>query len=599
MKKNLIALFVLIAFPAFAQDISVRASAPESAMLNEPFYYTVELKGSGNFGEVQLGKSSAFDLVQGGVSQSTSFSIINGQVSQSKSLSYALVPKKEGKLMIPQATVKVGDKTYTTNTVEILVVNDATQSKTGGMKQLAKTEIFMKPIVSKTKLYVGEATTVTYKLYYRLDISTYETEKDIKPEGFWVENFDLGKNLPTTTEFLNGSLYRVATIKKLQLFPTRAGQLEVSPYLATCDVLVSQIKRNRGLSLLEDMDSFLGSMGKKEKVPVYSPAIKFDVMPLPEPKPESFAGAVGKYKFTATLDKQRVKTGQPLTFKFDISGEGNIKTLPDVNVTLPSEFEKYEPKVQETVNRNAGVVSGSKKTELVAIPRTGGKFTLDTVKFSFFDPDQKKYVTLTSPRFEVEVEQDAAALAAANLPDKQEVAKFGGDVRFIKTNAATLQKESTPIYKSIWFYSSFLVPLAALLFVVFQQKRDVRLQSDVAFARLYNASPEAKKRLKAASAFLQENKQKEFFAELENALVKFIGNKFNTDDHALMKDEIKSLLDSKAVPKDVVEKCMRVLQKSEYYRYSPAVETSDDLNAIYSDAEQVISELSKWRGGAA
>ncbi len=599
MKKSVLVLFVMLGLPAFGQELSVRASAPPTAVLNEPFYYTIELRGNGEFGSVQLGKSSAFDVANMGVSQSTSFSIINGQVSQSKSLSYALIPKKEGTLTIPPASVKIGDQTYTTNAVEITVVKDDAAAQQGGMKQLAKTEIFIKPVVSKTKLYVGEGTTVTYKLYYRLDISTYETEKDIKPEGFWVETFDLGKHSPTTTEFLNGSLYRVVTIKKMQLFPTRAGQLEVSPYLATCEVLVSQIKRNRGLSLFEDMDSFLGSMGKKEKVPVYSPAIKFDVMPLPDPKPESFAGAVGKYKFSATLDKPKVKTGQPMTFKFEISGEGNIKTLPDVSIHLPQEFEKYEPKVQETVNRNAGVVSGSRTVEVVAIPRASGKFTLDSVKFSFFDPDQKKYITLSSGRFEVEVEQDAAALAAANLPDKQAVAKFGTDIRFIKTNTSTLQKDRVPIYKSVWFYSSFLVPITALLFFLLQQKRDERLQSDVAFARLYKASPEAKKRLKAASLFLQENKQKEFFAELENALVKFIGNKFNTDDHALMKDEIKQLLESKAVPNDVIEKCMRVLQKSDYYRYAPAAETQDDLNAIYADAEQAISALSKWRGGTA
>lgn len=140
-----------------------------------------------------------------------------------------------------------------------------------------------------------------------------------------------------------------------------------------------------------------------------------------------------------------------------------------------------------------------------------------------------------------------------------------------------------------------LLPIGAVAFFLVLQKREAQMKADVAFARSVKASPEAKKRLKRAKELLKQSDQQAFFAELENALIKFIGNRYNTDDHALRKDEIKALLLSKQVAPELIEKLMRILEKSEFYRYAPAKETQDDLTLLYEDASQIISELSKTR----
>lgn len=595
---SVIAFVVLTAhaLDALAQEVSVRASVAETTVaVGEPFEYVIEVQGSASVESVQLGKLSGVE--KRGESQSTSVSIVNGKVSQSRVIAYTLVANSEGKLTIPAATVKVDGKTYQTNAVEVTVAKAAARAQNaGGAGGNAYPDlVFIKPIVSKTKLYVGEAATVTYKLYERADITNVVVEKDAKPEGFWVEEIDLQQgrsSVPHTTEFLNGALYRVYTVKKMILFPTRAGTLTNGAYKLNCDALLTKIKQQRGRTLLEDFDSFFGSLGKKVKIDVVAPEIKFEVMPLPEPKPEGFTGAVGKYALNAMLDKTKVKSGQPITFTFTITGEGNIRSIASLPLNLPSEFETYEPKVQENISRQGGVVSGTKTIEYVAIPRAGGKFDVNGVSFSFFDPEKGEYKTLTTSRFEIEVEGEAGLTAATPMAERQVVAKMGNDIRFIKTSV-DLAYRPTPIYQSVWFYSSFLVPLLALLFVWMRRQRDEKMEQDVAFARAYRASPEAKKRLKAASELLKQNKQKEFFAEIERALIKFIGNKFNTDDFALTKDELRALLQEKGVAPTITEKCLRILEKSEYYRYAPASETKDDLNVIFSDAELIISELSK------
>jgi hypothetical protein len=588
-------LFAFISLETLvAQGVTVRAFVNESnAVLGSPIYYTVEIQG-GTGGDVIPPTSDAIDIQRNSISTSQSMSIVNGQMSQTKSLTFIAIPKKEGNITIPPATVKIGGQVLTTNSVSISVSKGGMaqgQSPNGGTIS-GGSEIFIRPVVDKTKLVVGEGATITYKLYYKINVRQYTSEEDIKPEGFWVERFDVSK-LPQVTERYNGSMYHVAVINKIQVFPTRAGKLEVSGYKGTCEALISDVKRQRGFLF----DDFFASPGRMQKLSVVAPPVKFDVSELPEPKPSSFGGAVGDYKFNASIDKSTVKAGEAVTLKFTVEGEGNINLLPTINPDLPSEFEKYEPKVDVKVNKTS-TVTGYKTSEITVIPRASGKFDLGTVEFSYYHPQKKQYVTLTSPRFELTVEPDpkAALASVSGSSEKRDIKKFAADFRYIKTSASSLRLgSSSPLYSAWWFYLLMLLPVGAVAFFFVLQKREAQMKADVAFARSVKASPEAKKRLKRAKDLLAQNDQQAFFAELENALIKFIGNRYNTDDHALRKDELKALLLSKQVKPELIEKLMRILEKSEFYRYAPAKETQDDLTSLYDDATQIISELSKTR----
>ena len=588
-------LFAFISLETLvAQGVTVRAFVNESnAVLGSPIYYTVEIQG-GMGGDVIPPTSDAIEIQRNSISTSQSMSIVNGQMSQTKSLTFIAIPKKEGNITIPPATVKIGGQVLTTNSVSISVSKGGMaqgQSPNGGTIS-GGSEIFIRPVVDKTKLVVGEGATITYKLYYKINVRQYTSEEDIKPEGFWVERFDVSK-LPQVTERYNGSMYHVAVINKIQVFPTRAGKLEVSGYKGTCEALISDVKRQRGFLF----DDFFASPGRMQKLSVVAPPVKFDVSELPEPKPSSFGGAVGDYKFNASIDKSTVKAGEAVTLKFTVEGEGNINLLPTINPDLPSEFEKYEPKVDVKVNKTS-TVTGYKTSEITVIPRASGKFDLGTVEFSYYNPQKKQYITLASPRFELTVEPDpkAALASVSGSSEKRDIKKFAADFRYIKTSASSLRLgSSSPLYSAWWFYLLMLLPVGAVAFFFVLQKREAQMKADVAFARSVKASPEAKKRLKRAKDLLAQNDQQAFFAELENALIKFIGNRYNTDDHALRKDELKALLLSKQVKPELIEKFMRILEKSEFYRYAPAKETQDDLTSLYDDATQIISELSKTR----
>jgi len=149
-----------------AQGVTVRAFVNETnAVLGSPIYYTVEIQG-GMGGDVIPPTSDAIEIQRNSISTSQSMSIVNGQMSQTKSLTFIAIPKKEGNITIPPATVKIGGQVLTTNSVSISVSKSGLaqgQSPNGGTIS-GGSEIFIRPVVDKTKLVVGEGATITYKL---------------------------------------------------------------------------------------------------------------------------------------------------------------------------------------------------------------------------------------------------------------------------------------------------------------------------------------------------------------------------------------------------------------------------------------------------
>ena len=162
---------------------------------------------------------------------------------------------------------------------------------------------------------------------------------------------------------------------------------------------------------------------------------------LPESsKPESFRGAVGKFNFSASLDKSRTKTNEPISLKFNISGTGNIKLLELPPFELPSGFEKYDPKTEEQINRS-GRISGVKKAEYLLIPRIAGTREIPAIDFSYFDPEKKSYQTIKSKSFNLVIEQGQSG--NVELSNQHSIEQLESDIRYIKTNYGDLEKQNT------------------------------------------------------------------------------------------------------------------------------------------------------------
>ncbi|MEZ4766295.1 MAG: hypothetical protein R3C26_24830 [Calditrichia bacterium] len=69
--------------------------------------------------------------------------------------------------------------------------------------------------------------------------------------GFWVEEYEIAQNIPVTQEVINGQQYSVAEVKKLALFPTKSGDLNITPLQLSVDV-VERRRRRDPFSVFDD-----------------------------------------------------------------------------------------------------------------------------------------------------------------------------------------------------------------------------------------------------------------------------------------------------------------------------------------------------------
>ena len=130
--------------------------------LDELLKLSIETEGSKTFPEVDLKPlENDFNIISG-PSQQTNVQWLNGAMKNTRSLIWSLSPKKEGSLFIPSLIGKVGDKSFKTKPISILV-----KKFTNGKNS----DVFIIAEIDKVEGYLGEQITLTYKLFTNKNLS--------------------------------------------------------------------------------------------------------------------------------------------------------------------------------------------------------------------------------------------------------------------------------------------------------------------------------------------------------------------------------------------------------------------------------------------
>lgn len=537
-------------------------------------------------------------LVISGPNQSTSMQIINGAVSSEVSYSYYLQPRNTGKFTIGSASIEYDDKTYKTNTVTLEVRPTSSKpDKKGNDQQAAsdqeiKNNLFILAAVDKNKAYMGEQVTVTYKLYTRLNIASQMSVSKLPSyQGFWAEELETSSNIMFTTEVYNGKQYRVGVLKRAALFPSQTGELTISPFELNVPIQIEK-KKKTGNSFFDDF--FNDPFFNREMVDyaVKSNSVKINVLPLPEEKPESFSGAVGSFSLTSDLNKLNVKTNEPVSLKINISGTGNIQLLDVPEIKLPAGIEKYEPKETDQINRKSKI-SGRKTFEYLIIPRTSGKKEIPPVDFTYFDPDKKIYVTLSSPKYIINVEKSTAGNFIADDYSKEDIKLLGEDIRYIKTSTDDIGKKSGILLLQFGFWTAAAVPLLALAGLILFKKRNEKLSANMQMLRYQRAQKIAKTKLKKAKILMDSHDQNGFYSEISQALYGYLEDKFHIPKSELSLDRAVTELEKKNLAKDLIMNFKRCSEKCEYIRFAPESNGNAEMEDMYNRSAEIIIEIEK------
>ncbi|MBP9211275.1 MAG: protein BatD [Bacteroidetes bacterium] len=577
-----------------AQDASFTAGVDKNPVAADEQFtleFTVSTSGASprNFKTPDLSKF----LVLSGPNQSTSMQIINGSVSSSQTFTYVLQAREPGKPVIGAATIEIGGNQYKSNPIELTVTKAA--GKRSQPAQSAQGQpvdvgdyIFLKATVDRARVYQGEQLTVTYKIYTRARIVNYSINKFPTMTGFWGEELQQPQQENVTNEMVNGKQYQARILKKTALFPTQSGALEINPMEVNCLVQVQSRRRTNDIFDQFVNDPFFGA--QTANVSLKSEPVKITVLPLPQdPVPESFQGAVGKFTLKADLNKRRAKTNEPISLKATITGSGNVKILEAPKLKLPSDFEQYDPKVKENIERTGAAINGSKTFEWLIVPRYPGEKQIPAMEFSYFDVVQRRYVTLRTNEFNVVVEKGSAEApqSAAGL-SKEDVRLLNQDIRFIKTDAGTFYNKGEELVDPVAAATMTLIPFAAFLVLLFYRQKALSEMSDVVSFRSRKAMKIAAKKLANANHLLTAEKHEAFYAEVSTAMWQYVSDKLALDRSELSIENVTQQLEAKKVSPELTLKIKELLEACEFARFAPGSSTAEEKKRMYENASSII-----------
>lgn len=597
----MVALVLMLLWPVVAGAASFRVQAPHQVAVGDKFNVTFVLSNASGSDFSPPEVSGAQKIY--GPARSTSYSaqIINGKSSSSSSEEYTMIYKATaaGTCHVGAASIVVGGKRLTTSPITIHVSASGSSSQqsqrrpsltppptpgaptqeadpmhqTAG-KDVEGKDVFVRIELSKPRVYEQQAVVCTIKLYTKYQVSQFMPTLQPSFDGFLIEEIPMQPSL-NNVETVNGQKYMVALLKKCILYPQQSGKLTITS--GNYDVKVVQF---------DVYSTIFGSISQpvERSLKVKSNTATVNILPLPEPKPANFTGAVGHFGVTTQLTPATgLKTYSAATLSILVNGTGNIKYIGAPEVKLPDQFDVYDPKTNVTVNPGGGDMSGTVRIDYPFIPQFAGEFDIPASEFVYFDPETGKYETVNIPARHLQVAKGEGVPSNHYRLKNMDIKPIAeGDLHLSKTHSYMVE------HWNYWLW--YVIPLLAMLGVLIYHRKRLRERADVSGMRKKHASKVAQRRLRAASACVARSDRAGFYTEMLSALWGYMSDKLSIPVSELSKDNINAELDDYGVDAPLRDAAMALIDKCEFARYAPQL-AEGDMNQVLDEAVRLIDQL--------
>lgn len=526
--------------------------------------------------------------------------IVNGRMSSTYSIDYTFVYRAEepGEVHVPEVSISCGGKTLHSRASSFNILPADKSAAPGGANgnrqadhvqaddyttqtpgRVDKDDLLVRVSFSKSKVYEQEPVVATIKVYTKYDISSFMVTTQPAFEGFLCE--ELPVTLEMNLEHYNGQNYHTAVLKRLLLYPQKAGKLSVNS--GKYDVTIVQYES-------VNMGFFRTSRPVERTLMTSSNAASLTVEALPEPRPANFNGAVGKFTASAKLEPELLKTNEAATYTYTVNGTGNIKFLNSPDMVFPAGIDVYTPK-NEIDARVAGAnMTGSCSTVFTIVPQEQGAFTIDGTPFVYFNPEKRQYETIDIPAMQFKVAKGAGTSSVAS--EQKLLNTHINDILHIHQLKGGRKTAPSYIAAQPWYWIVFVAFALALVGVVLVYRRNIRLNADVAGRKLARAGRVAGRRLKEARKFMQARESDRFYESLALALRGYIGDKLSIPPSQLVRENISERLEARGVSAATIADVLDVLDTCEMARFTP-MNTDTEMSGTYNKAVEAIRNIEK------
>ena len=433
-------------------------------------------------------------------------------------------------------------------------------------------DMFVRAEPSRRSAVVGQQVVVDYVLYFVPEIQP----RQIAPvgtwdaAGAWREELEVGTAYPRPTT-LGGEPFEAVTIRRVALFPTRAGTLELSPMTFT----VETTRVDRSFSNDPFAPFFSPFRQRFEDVEVTAPEASVEVAELPPGAPPSFAGAVGQFTLTTDVAGRRVPAGDPVRLTVTLRGDGNVATLEAPTLEVPPGVDAYDPRESRDFSRAGPTLRGVKSFTYTLVPQGGGTFRVPAAPWTYFDPADGRYKTLQVDPLTIEASGAPLAAAPAAADPDGPAALF--------TEADWRRPWTRPVW--LWGLLGGGLALPALALALFASARAgrERLAADTPAKRSRRAGADVRRRLAAARG----SAGPAACAEVERATRAFLADRFGVPAGPLGPDALDAALGARGVPDDLRQRVRGLASACTRGQYAPGLGGGD----VVAEAEATLAAL--------
>lgn len=601
---------LLLTPEVYAQNIKVEASVNDNTVgTEEVLQYTIQIQGA-SLNDVttpQPPETEGLALLQSIPSTQRNISFVNGRMEQSIGYTWSFRPVRQGNARIQAASLSIKGKTYQTTPIRIQVVPQAQRPQRRAQQRyqspfssspfrrpsrnnnttaepsptVSERDVFIRVIPSAREAFQNEQVTIEYQLFFRDGIQLRQSRlaDSWDAEGFWREELDVETRPIPRSTVQNGLRYNMITLKKAAIFPTHAGELTVDPLRIEAEALVPRRSS-------DPFEQFFSLRNRYQPVELSSAAVRVKSKPLPTNAPATFTGSVGAFDVSAEVDRNEIEVGESIQVKLTVTGTGNLATLEAPPFAPPGIFEQYEPDVSTSVSRGGNRIRGSKTFTYLLVARSNGTFDIPPFEFTYLEPSSGRFLTKRTEVLPITVTGTAPTTIAATATGSGFPVD---DIAGVLTSTASWTRlAQTPLHQRTWPYLALLFPLLTLAGVYTYRQYANRLATDVKFARSRRAHPVAKKHLKQAEALREQNRPGEFYAEVERAVMSFVGNRLNIAETGMTRTQLDSLLIQAGIVEDLRDELRTLLDECDQARFAPVPPDQDMMNSACDRAADFI-----------
>ncbi|MCB1237679.1 MAG: BatD family protein [Verrucomicrobiae bacterium] len=393
----LVALAVVPAGIAPAQQVAVEAALMNNRIaLGEKGTLVIRVS---NGRPENLGDSIPADgLSIAYIGSQNNVEINNGAMNTEQTFFFQVSGENEGEFTIPALNLAVNGQTLQTRELTVTIYKRAP----GDVTIDASKPYFVKLDVPEEEIYAGQMIPLELTVFVRGQRAINEVgPPTLDHEAIVVKRF---RSITFDAQELDGYVFSIAKLPA-SIFALKEGEHTLGP--AEVDVRMIEMGAFRAIP---------GFHQSSRVRKLESNAITVRVKPLPEAgKPPTFRGAVGAFELTAKATPLDLKTGDPITVEFTVSGAGNFELL-EAPVFLPadaSQWRTYEAqKIVDPAEVSDGVSEGKASFSQIIMPQSEAT-EIPPFELAFFNPKTGAYETRHTDPVPIRVMKDPAAATAA------------------------------------------------------------------------------------------------------------------------------------------------------------------------------------------